>query len=380
MPNSLNLYDPLFYANEALIILRNKMGMANRVHRGYDRTAQTKGSVINISAPASFTAQDAPSTAQDLTPGNVSITLDNWREVKFALTDKELTLARDQIVSDHIAPAAIAIANDLDTKLASLYKRVGYAFTIAGGTMALADIASGRKVMFNNKAPVSDAMNLHLMIDGNSEAALLPIIAPYTMGGATAADTLRNGSLGKLMGYDVFANQNTPSHTSATITDTAGTITGAHAKGVTSLSIAGIDTTANVKEGDIITIAGDPQGYAVTADRTASGGAITDLPISPALKIALSGSEVVTLNITSGATKVQNLMFHRNAFALATAPLSTMASDLGARIETVTDPVTGISLRSRVFYEGDASKVYVALDVLYGYAILDSNLAVRIRS
>lgn len=382
MPNALNLYDPLFYANEALIILAKQLGMAGRVHRGYDKNPQDKGSIIKISAPSSFAAQDAPSSAQDITPDAVSITLDQWKEVKFGLTDKELTLSRENLISDHIAPAAIALADTVDTALATLYQKVGYAINIAGSTMALADVASGRKVLFDNKAPLRDQMNLHLMIDGASEAAMLPIMAPNTMGGTASLDTLRNGSIGKVFGFDVFSNQNTPTHTDATIADAVGAVTtGGWAKGATTIGFTAVSAAAAFKKGDIFTIAGDAQGYTLTADNTADGsGVMTNVTFFPPLKIAVAGTPVATFNITSGATKTQNLMFHRNAFALATAPLSTMASDLGARIATVADPITGLSLRSRVYYEGANSKVFVALDILYGYECLDNRLAVRIRS
>ncbi len=74
-------------------------------------------------------------------------------------------------------------------------------------------------------------------------------------------------------------------------------------------------------------------------------------------------------------------MFHRNAFALATAPLiDAPLRQLGVKVETIPDPKTNIALRSRVFYEGNQSAIYVALDVLYGFKCLDPNLAVRLRS
>jgi hypothetical protein len=53
-----------------------------------------------------------------------------------------------------------------------------------------------------------------------------------------------------------------------------------------------------------------------------------------------------------------------------------MGSELGAKIATITDPITGLSIRSRLFYVGDSSAVKVALDVLYGVKTLDPNLAV----
>ena len=73
------------------------------------------------------------------------------------------------------------------------------------------------------------------------------------------------------------------------------------------------------------------------------------------------------------------IAFFRNAFALAMAPLPTNARELGAKVETVTDPVTGLSIRSRIYYVGDSSEIHVALDVLYGVKTLDPNLVMRMR-
>jgi hypothetical protein len=109
MANTLSIYDPIFYANEALIWLTKALGLAGRVHRGYDADPQQKGSTINIRRPSTFTAQDAPSTAQDISASMVPITLNKWKEVKFKLTDKELTFTKEKIISEHIQPAAYAI-------------------------------------------------------------------------------------------------------------------------------------------------------------------------------------------------------------------------------------------------------------------------------
>jgi len=75
----------------------------------------------------------------------------------------------------------------------------------------------------------------------------------------------------------------------------------------------------------------------------------------------------------------ESLGFHRNSIALAMAPLTEAGNNLGARISTITDPVTGLALRSRIWYEGDDSTIKVALDVLYGMKVLDRNMGVRLR-
>ena len=127
MANTLGVYNPIFYAQEALIWLAKNLGMAGRVHRGFERerNAFAQGDTINIRRPSIFTVGDAPATSQDLTTETVALTLAFWREVKFKLTDKELAITQDRIITDHIAPAAYALADDIDQKLVDLYKDVG---------------------------------------------------------------------------------------------------------------------------------------------------------------------------------------------------------------------------------------------------------------
>lgn len=382
MPNTLSIYDPIFYAQEALIALEKALGLAGRIHRGFDATPQQKGSVISIRRPSTFAAQDAPSVAQDVNASKVDITLNKWREVKFSLTDKELTHTKEQIIVDHIRPAAYALADDLDQNLATLYKYIPWFFDVAGGagsTLVLADIAKTRKVLFDNAVPMNDG-NLHLMVGGAEEAALLPLLSPIGTAGLTGGagvETLRRGALGTVFGFEAFANQNTPSHTPGVSADATGALTANAAKGATSISFDSITTAGTVKAGDSFVLAGNTQRYVFTADYTATAGAIANASIYPALVQAHVSTDVITINLD---THVANLAFHRNAFALATAPLSEMGGELGgARIATIADPVTNLSLRSRIYYMPDVSAVKVALDILYGYVPLDANLATRLR-
>ena len=75
-----------------------------------------------------------------------------------------------------------------------------------------------------------------------------------------------------------------------------------------------------------------------------------------------------------------SIAFHRNAFALAMAPLSDIGEQLGnARVATVSDPKSKLAMRSRIWYAPDTSAVKVALDVLYGVKCLDPNMACLLR-
>lgn len=381
MTNVINPYDPIWYAQEALIQLEKALGLAARVHRGYDKDTQTKGSVIQITKPGTFTAQDAPSTAQGLNPSSVSISLDHWKEVKFSLTDKELAYTGEKIINDHIRPAAYAIADQIDSDLnAAMWKGIPYYTDVTLASASIADILAARRVLFNNNVPMND---LHAEIDGFLEEKFLGLQAfsQYQGGGEAAVNTQLRGTLGTKFGVEFFANQNVPSVTSATTADLIGAQSGAALAGATTLSITGISATAALKAGDIVLVTGQTVQYTLAADVTASGGAAT-LTLTSPLLANVADTTVLTIVVSggSGTTKTQNMMFHRNVAALAMAPLPTIASQLGAKVESIPDPATGLAIRSRLFYDGNASAVYVALDVLYGIKVLDGTLGVRMRA
>jgi hypothetical protein len=376
MANNLNLYDPLFYANEGLIQLEKALGMAGRVHRGHDKDPQQKGSTIKISKPGTFTAQDAPSVAQDLNPDATEIKLDKWKEVKFKLTDKELTFTTEKIIEDHIRPAAVALADNIDQALNALYADVPW-YHDAQATPDHKDIVDINTVLFNNNVPMDESM-LHLEINGAMYGAFLK--DPVFSQAHTAADggaAQMRGTLGRKFGFEIFRNQNVKSHTPGVAADATGALTGAVANGATTLGFDAVTLSGTFKKGDSFVIAGDSQRYVFSADATADGaGVVAAATFFPPAVKAYADNDVITISLD---THVANLAFHRNAFALAMAPLTDIGRNLGARIETVVDPITNLALRARMYYVGDDSEVKVALDVLYGVKTLDPNLAARLR-
>jgi hypothetical protein len=378
MPNNLNLYDPLFYANESLIMLEKALGMAGRVHRGYDKNPAQKGSTIEINRPGTFTAQDAPSVAQDVNPGALAIKLDQWKEVKFKLSDKELTYTGEKIIADHIRPAVYALADNIDVALASLAYKVPY-FTTKSAPAVVKDVTDLRAKLFNQRVPLDTPGMVHCMVDGTAEGELLALSAFSQNQGAglEGVNTQLRGTIGQRFGIEFFANQNVQSQPAAVAADQSGTLTGTPAAGSTTIALAGLTASFAFKKGTVVKITGASRDYVLDADVSSDGaGAIAAATIYPGLAEAGVNGAVVTLD---GAGHTKNIAFHRNAFALAMAPLSDMGNQLGARIATVFDDKTGLALRSRLFYVGDSSTVYVAIDVLYGVQVLDERLAAIFR-
>jgi len=377
MANYLGFYDPYFYANEALGLLYKQLGFARLVHRGYDKTPTQKGSTIRIRKPSSFSVEDMPGSGQDITTGEIEVVVDKWRGNRWSINDKELSFTQEDIIREHIEPAVMAIAEDVDTKIAELAYQIPWYYA-AAATAEVKDLTQLAKVMTDNKVPKGMRA---LAINSERSAGFqeLPTFHQANTG-ANGVETQREGYLGRKFGFDIFENQSIVSTTAGALASvTQLQINAAAAVGATSLVFKDSDgaLSGTIGKGATFTIAGSTQRYAVTAAATVAANVVT-VNISPALQVAVSGNENVTLRDVS---KALNLAFHPSAIALAMAPLSDIGAKLGqAKMAVAMDPQTGLALRSRMWYEGATAKAFISLDCLFGLKVLDPNRAARLES
>lgn len=382
MANTLGNWNPVMYAQEALIWLHGNLGMASRVHMGFDAERRTfnKGDTINIKRPALFTAQAAPGSMQDLTTENVSIVVDQHFEVRYPLSDKELAYTGAQIIADHVGPAANALGEHIDQALASLYKKVPWYVDAAGSTPVLDDINAIQALMAENKVPENDPSKLHLMIGSTERRHLIGLTAlgQHSGGGQAGVLTRQTGKLDQISGYTPFMNQNRPTHTTTAMNTATCAVQGATAVGATSIILDAGTLTGSMAIGDSFVIAGNTQRYAVTAAATAASNAIT-LTFEPPLVAAAADNAVATTHQAATKNKV-SMAFHRDSFALAFARLpdyGEFGSNLGAAVSSVQDPVSGIAVRAKIYGDHANSRVGVCFDALYGVKLLNNKLACR---
>ena len=395
MPNYVDPYKPVFYAQEALIAIENALGMAKRVHRGYEneRRSYGKGDTIQITKPGTFSTQAGGNgTIGDLNPTKVDIELTTWREVKFGLTDQEMAYTSDKIIADHIGPAAYALAAYVEADLAGLYKYVPWSYNLAS-TITSADLIGARKVLRDVAGNIIDTNLVHMGIDSTLEAAFLGLnlFSSVDAAGAAANQSLLGGSLGTRFGVEPFVQQGMTQHTSGTIISADGDVAGALAADAkerdTTISVSGFANgggTETLAAGDSFVIAGNTQRYVVTEDTAMAGGANAAVPIYPAIVADADSGAVVTVEKKSGTVYSDayypNILFHKNAFALGMAPLPDYSNaGVGVQMFTVLDPQTGLSVRARTAYNDQYAKMVVTLDILYGIKCLDPNLAVIAR-
>lgn len=397
MANSLTGYNLTYFANMALITLEQALGFTARVYRGYSPNAQQKGQTITIPVPSTFTAANAPSSVADLSTSGVSITLDQWKEVKFALPDDEQHFTHETIMQDHIRPAIYALALNIDSNLAAQYSKIPWAADLdeTSDATKIASILEAQRILRSNGTPFDPGM-IHCGLSYTDAALLKASEFMYSadkVGGGTEVllRPMRN-SIATRFGTEFFEDGQINTHTSGTVisagTDVVGAANGAVAVDATSFAVDGLSLAETIVAGDSFVFAGHSQRYTATATTTLSSGAGT-VSFYPALKSAVADNEVVTFEDGSGAavhadSYRANMMFHRNAFALATAPLSSGAGSQQARaqgieVEQVSSPESNLSLRARMWYDPDNSRNIMAFDVLYGYQVLDPNLAVLFR-
>lgn len=390
MANVRGNYDEDFFAQEALMSLYNHLGLASRIFMGYDReySSHESGTSIKIRGPGSFAAGNAPTataSALDIKTRSVTVTLDQWKDVVFGLTDKEMALSKEEILRDHIDPAAAAIAEVIDTYIQTSYYKVPWAFAQASTSAAVTDIVEARRLLQVSKCPIADRANMHFMLTTTHEKDLLELAAftQYQGGDGTAVNSQISGNLGMRYGFNFWANQNVTSHTASSTTDVAGAVdsgNGGYSKGDAVMNIDGLAASDTIKKGDTFSVAGNTQRYALTADTVLSTNQ-GSFAFTPALVADAAEDAVVTFH-TRTADEFPSgnfsLGFHRNWYALAFGRLpQTTIEGLGARVSTKSDPITGLSLRVTMWYDGNLAKTMVRVDALYGGNVLDGNMAVR---
>lgn len=370
---------PLVVGREALIALENNMVLGNLVHRGYSKEFQTgRGATVVVRRPTSFTATAFTSTvgASSITEGSVAVVLDKLWDVTFELTSQMLSLDISDLSEQTIQPAMRAIAQAVDSDIASRM-----ATGIAGhypvtSTPVVADIANLGAVQDILKVPMGDR---RLVLHPATKAAYISLDAFLNADKrGDGGQALRKAEIGEVMGYQTYMDQNIPSQTRSFLLANAaaagtGTLTGALAAAATSCTVTGA-TAAAVSTAPIGTpfkFTGYDQWYFTTAPCTAgTSGIATVTQFSPAVITAMADTSVVTFQLTGR----DNLAFHKNALAFVTAPLAMPVG--GSKGDVVT--YNGLSCRVVWSYNQTYKRNECSIDLLCGVKMLDQNLAARL--
>lgn len=305
--NSLDAYIPEIWANESVAILVENMVIGNLVHRDFSPLIANFGDIVHTRLPATFTAKRKINTdsvtVQDASATDIQVPLDQHLHTSFMIRDGEESKSFKNLRDEYLAPAVLSIAQAIDRILLG----AGHEFyTNAEGIRAglttsnlIQYLVQTRMRMNINKAP---EVGRNLILTPTTEATALQIATFHEADKVGDAGTaLREASLGRKFGFDMYMCQNAPSTTGIPINSNTPKIdlVAGYPVGTT---VIHVDTAgSSLKVGHWISIGG------VLHQVTALGTLATqdiDVTINPGLRVAVANDADVTI----GGEGVVNLV------------------------------------------------------------------------
>jgi len=409
MANS--LLTPDMIAREALVQLENNLVAARLVHRDFEAEFGTTkvGEKVSIRRPLQFSIREgATLDVEDAIEGKVDITVDKQRGVDMRFGSEELTLSIENFSERYIEPAMIKLANQVDQDVLALYNEVWNWVGTPGQTVnSFSDFSAGPQRLDEMAVPYPR----NAVMTPADHWALAANFTSLNID-RTAREALERARLPMVGDVDTFMGQNIATHTvGAGFASHNSTTTPAAIRGgsqtktylsvkdtfTQTLTTDGWTTNKAIKKGDVFTISGvyavNPvtkqtldflQQFTVMSDATtnASEGSATSVVVSPPIvtsgpyrtvSAAPADDAVITPLGTASANYRQNLVFHKNAFALVMVPMVLPSgASMAAR-----ESANGFSVRMIQDYDITNDKEFYRFDILYGVKAIDPRLATR---
>ena len=402
MSNSILTIDMI--TRKALEILENNLVITRNVNRQYDDSFAVEGakigSTLRIRLPDRALVTDgAALQVQDDNEQYTTLSVASQKHIGVNFTSAELTMQLDDFAERVLKPRISQLASSVDADVANAYKSIYNSVGTPGTTPATSLVLLQAQQKLNEGAAVMSPR--YATVNPAANAGLVEGMKGLFNPTDTVSRQFRNGMMGMgVLGFEeVNMSQSIKQHTTGTrsTSDTIlvnGTIS---TEGQSTISIDGGTGSATVTVGDVFTVAGvyavNPQTrestgslqqFTVTAANTASGGAWTNIAVSPAMYTPANAlatinafpadNAVVTFVGAASTQYAQNLVYHKDAITFATADLLLpQGVDMASR-----QVHNGISLRVVRQYDINNDRLPCRIDVLYGYSAVRPQMAARI--
>jgi hypothetical protein len=406
---------PTMITREAARILHQQGTFLSNVNRQYDDKFAVSGAKIgtslNLRLPSKYTVRtNATFAGQDHTERSVPFNLSSQYGVDVSFTTADRTMSLDDFSKRVLAPAMKQLAAKIEADaLALAYKSVNqYVNATTNAKLTYAYLQRAGALMTNVLTPVGDRTAI---LNPLSSVEFLDATKGLFAAQSNLNEQFREGMMGRTGGFDIGENTLLPVHTTGSLAGTPLTDGAALGTSTTTantwvsqtvLEIDGATSTTTLKAGDIITLSGV---YAVHPESKANTGALQkfvvqsdvtfttsadnySVTVKPGMiygsgnafqNCALSGvanSDGLTVTLIGAVSTAfaQDLFFHKDAFVFGTADLEDV-SKYGAECSRAN--TDGISLRWTQQYAIASDTVAGRFDILWGFAPLYPELAVR---
>ena len=203
-------------AVDALPALMGNLVMGNLVNRDYEPTLAQAGDTVNVPIPPVLVANNIAEggTVQTQNPniGNAQIVLNTHLEASFQIPDVTKVLAVPDLLKLYMQPAVVALAQQIETSLLSLYSQFTANTPVGTTATPLTEevIDSAETALFSAMVPPS--ANKYLVVDSNSYSALrqIPRFSEFYTAGEAGLKALIDGTVGKMKDFYIFRSQFIP--------------------------------------------------------------------------------------------------------------------------------------------------------------------------
>lgn len=400
MANSLLTIDMI--TRKALEILENNLVITRNVNRQYDDSFAVEGakigSTLRIRQPDRALVSDgATLVAQDDEEQYTTLTVNNQKHIGVQFTSAEMTMQLDDFADRVLKPRISQLAASIDADVANAYASIGNSVGTPGTTPSTSAVLLAAQQKLNENATVMDPR--YATVNPAANAGLVEGLKGLFNPNDTISRQFKNGLMGTgVLGFnEINMSQSIKQFTTGTRTATGGTTSAAvTVEGASTIAITGAGAAGTVKAGDVFTVAGcyavNPQTrestgslfqFVALADVTLNGSGAGNITVAPIYSAAealatvdalpANGAAVVFLG-AAGTQYAQNLVYHKDAIAFATADLLLpQGVDMASRAVH-----NGISLRVVRQYDINNDRMPCRIDVLYGYNVIRPQMACRL--
>ncbi len=396
MSNSLLTIDMI--TRKALEILENNLVLTRTVNRQYDDSFAVEGakigSTLRIRLPDRALVTDgAALQVQDDNEQYTTLTVSSQKHIGVNFTTAELTMQLDDFAERVLKPRISQLASSIDADVANSFKYIGNSVGTPGTTPATSLVLLQAQQKLNENAAVMSPR--YATVNPAANASLIEGMKGLFNPVSAISKQFKNGIFGEgILGYDELnMSQSIKQFTTGSRTGTVTVSSSVTTEGSTTIVLTGLGSTT-IKAGDVFTIANvyavNPQTrestgslyqFVALADVTASTTATVTVPAMYSATQALAtvdalpvASAAVTFLGAASTQYPQNLIYHKDAIAFATADLLLpQGVDMASR-----QVHNGISLRVVRQYDINNDRLPCRIDVLYGYSVIRPQMAVRL--
>jgi len=386
---------------KALEILENNLVLTRNVNRQYDDSYAVEGAKIGttlrIRLPDRALVTDgAALQVQDDNEQFTTLTVASQKHIGVNFTTAEMTMQLDDFAERVLKPRISQLAASIDADVANSFLNMFQSVGTPGTTPSTTAVLLAAQQKLNESAAVMSPR--YATVNPAANAALIEGMKGLFNPVSTISSQFKNGMFGEgILGFDELnMSQSIKQFTTGSRTGAHSVTTTVSAQGTSTIAITGTGTQT-IKKGDVFTIngvfavnpqtresTGSLQQFVVTEDVAAVAGAYAAVKISPAIYTSSVALATVssfpqagdTITFLGGASTQypQNLVYHRDAIAFATADLLLpQGVDMASR-----QVHNGVSMRVVRQYDINNDRMPCRIDVLYGYSVIRPQMAVRL--